>query len=158
MTEALNLAGQYLIFGVGAEEYGIDLRSVREIRSYEEPTRIAGAPDSVRGVVNLRGVIVPLLDMRLRLRTNADIAPGIVSIMVNAGGKTIGMVVDTVSGVVDLTHEHIRPLPGFRTATEATCLKGLAIIEGRMLQLLDVERLASSNDLGFLQPSELLAA
>lgn len=152
MKGAIDLAGQYIVFGIGSEECDIDLRSVHEIRSYKEPTQIAGVPASVRGV------IVPVLDMRLHLRSSADITLGTVSIMVDVGTMTIGMVVDTVSNVVDLTREHIRLLPGIQVTVEATCLKGLGTIGGRMLQLLNVERLMALNDLHLLQAAEPLAA
>src|SRR4051812_25063150 len=111
-TTALPHAGEYLTYRAGAEEYGVDIQTVQEIRSYEAPTRIPGAPRFVKGVVNLRGVIVPIVDLRLRLECEqADYTPFTVVIVLAARQRVVGVVVDSVSDVLDLPADTIKPPP-----------------------------------------------
>jgi len=154
-------AGEYLSFCIGEEEYGIDTLKVQEIRSYEEPTRMAGAPAFLKGVVNLRGVIVPIIDLRLKLH-----APEVrfdaftVSIILNVQGRTIGVIVDSVSDVVELKASDILPAPALHGSGAADFIVGMAPLSQsgasasgpgeRLLILADVERLLSSADLGLL--------
>ena len=103
---------EFLAFKLGAEEYGIDILRVQEIRSYEEPTHIANAPAFVKGVVNLRGVIVPIVDMRLKFNLDTvNYDSFTVVIVLNIGSRVVGMVVDAVSDVITLTPEQLRPVP-----------------------------------------------
>ncbi|MCC6218847.1 MAG: chemotaxis protein CheW, partial [Aquabacterium sp.] len=107
-----NLAREYLTFRLGDEEYGIDILKVQEIRGYENPTRIANAPHFLKGVVNLRGTIVPIVDLRLRFGCNsAEYNSFTVTIVLHIGQRTIGTVVDSVSDVVEIPAEAIRPSP-----------------------------------------------
>ncbi len=146
-----NTTIEALAFRLGNEEYGIDILKVQEIRSQDPMTRIANAPDFIQGVVNLRGVIVPIVDLRLRFqfaRREAD--QFTVVIVLNIAGRVIGMVVDSVSDVVRLGPDDIRPAPQMGSAFDTDFLLGLGTIDGRMLILLDIERLMSSDELGLV--------
>ena len=143
--------GEYLTFCLGAEEYGIDILKVQEIRSYEPPTRIAKAPAFVKGVVNLRGVIVPIVDMRLRFQLpDVQYNSFTVVIILNIGGRIMGMVVDSVSDVTQLGAEQIRPAPEMGSVLDTDYLMGLGTLDGRMLILLDIDRLMSSEEMGLI--------
>ncbi len=135
-------AGQYLSFSLGAENYGIDLLKVQEIRSYEPPTRIPNSRGSLLGVVNLRGVIVPIHDLRLRFDCpSAEFTPSTVVIVIDLGTQVTGVVVDTVCDVVTLEAADVRPAPGVGDPAEAAYVRGLAQAGDRMLILLDIEAL-----------------
>lgn len=136
---------EYLSFRLGEEEYGIDILRVQEIRSYEAPTRIAGAPPEVLGVLNLRGVIVPITDLRTRFGYEAGVDAATVIVVLNIGGHVTGAVVDSVSDVVGLAPSQIKPTPGFSTAVDASHIIGIAELRSgqgeRLLILLDIEQL-----------------
>jgi purine-binding chemotaxis protein CheW len=126
--------GQFLTLRLGTEDYAIDILRVQEIRSYEAPTRMVNAPSFVKGVVNLRGVIVPIVDLRLKLNVgSADYNEFTVVIILNVRGTVVGAVVDAVSDVVTLTPESIKPAPQFETAIDARFITGLATLSARML-------------------------
>jgi purine-binding chemotaxis protein CheW len=139
-----------LAFRLGEEEYGIDILKVQEIRGHDPVTRIANAPDFIQGVVNLRGIIVPIVDLRLRFGIAASTALPRVVVILNVGGRVIGMVVDSVSDVVRLAPDDIRPAPEMGHAFGADFLRGLGTIDERMLILLDIESLMSSKELGLI--------
>ena len=142
---------EFLAFKLGPEEYGIDILRVQEIRSYEEPTRIANAPPFVKGVVNLRGVIVPIVDMRLKFNLEeVGYDSFTVVIVLNIGNRVIGMVVDAVSDVITLTPEQLRPVPEFNSAIESEHLLAIGAIEDRMLILVDIEKLMTSEEMGLV--------
>lgn len=139
-----SVAGQYLSFTLGGEDYGIDILKVQEIRSYEAPTRMPGSHGDLLGVVNLRGVIVPIHDLRLRFQcANATFTPSTVVIVVDLGARVIGVVVDAVRDVVALEEGAVRPAPGLVDTAEAGYICGLAQVGERMLILLDIEALLS---------------
>ncbi|MCY7307875.1 MAG: chemotaxis protein CheW [Rhodoferax sp.] len=143
---------EFLAFKLGAEEYGIDILRVQEIRSYEEPTRIANAPAFIKGVVNLRGVIVPIVDMRLKFnleQVNYDNFT--VVIVLNIGNRVVGMVVDAVSDVITLTPEQLRPVPEFNSTIQSDHLLAIGAVEQRMLILVDIEKLMSSAEMGLIE-------
>ena len=144
--------GEFLTFRLGGEEYGIDILRVQEIRSYEQPTRIANAPAFIKGVVNLRGVIVPIIDLRLKLGCDsAEYNTFTVVIVLNVKGRVIGAVVDSVSDVMELGRDQIKPAPEMATATEDTqYITGIATANERMLILMDIEGLMSSTDMGLI--------
>ena len=143
--------GEYLTFRLGAEEYGIDILRVQEIRSYEAPTRIANAPAFLKGVVNLRGVIVPIVDLRLKLGCDsAEYNHFTVVIVLNVRGRVVGAVVDSVSDVLELAGEAIRPAPQLNTTIDASYITGIGSVADRMLILMDIEALMSSNDMGLM--------
>jgi purine-binding chemotaxis protein CheW len=148
---ALGHAMEYLAFTLGGEEYGIDIQTVQELRSYEAVTRIANAPAYIKGVVNLRGIIVPIIDMRLKLNFNdARYDQFTVVIVLSLHGRTIGMVVDSVSDVTTLTAEQVKPAPSMGTAVATDYLTGIGTIEQRMLILVDIARLLAADDIGLL--------
>ena len=143
---------EFLAFKLGAEEYGIDILRVQEIRSYEEPTRIANAPAFIKGVVNLRGVIVPILDMRLKFNLETVSYDSFtVVIVLNIGSRVVGMVVDAVSDVITLTSGQLRPVPEFNSAIQSEHLLGIASIDQRMLILVDIEKLMTSPEMGLVE-------
>ena len=140
-------AGEYLTFRLGEEEYGIDILRVQEIRSYEQPTRIANAPAFIKGVVNLRGVIVPIVDLRLKLAcANAEYNAFTVVIVLNVRGRVVGAVVDSVSDVLELEPAHVKPAPEVSTGAEAPFITGIGSVGDRMLILMDIEALMSDLD------------
>jgi purine-binding chemotaxis protein CheW len=145
-------AGEYLTFRLGTEEYGIDILKVQEIRSYEAPTRIANAPDFIKGVVNLRGVIVPIVDLRVKLNCpSAEVNTFTVVIVLNVRNRVVGAVVDSVSDVLELNKEQIRPAPEMHHGTVDTqFITGIATLSERMLILMDIEGLMSSSDMGLI--------
>jgi purine-binding chemotaxis protein CheW len=143
--------GEYLTFRLGAEEYGIDILRVQEIRSYEQPTRIANAPSFLKGVVNLRGVIVPIVDLRLKLGCDsAEYNHFTVVIVLNVRGRVVGAVVDSVSDVLELSGEAIRPAPQLNSTIDANYITGIGSVADRMLILMDIEALMSSSDMGLM--------
>jgi len=143
--------GEYLTFRLGAEEYGIDILRVQEIRSYEPPTRIANAPAFLKGVVNLRGVIVPIVDLRLKLGCEtAEYNDFTVVIVLNLRGRVVGAVVDSVSDVLELAGEAIRPAPPTGGAIDTSYITGIGSVAERMLILIDIEALMSSPDMGLI--------
>ncbi|HEY0817429.1 MAG TPA: chemotaxis protein CheW [Rhizobacter sp.] len=144
-------AAEYLSFRLGAEEYGIDLLKVQEIRSYEAPTRIANAPRFVRGVLNLRGVIMPVVDLRLALDCErADVDAFTVVIVLNVCHRLVGVVVDSVSDVLALGHADIRPAPEMALSSESRFIAGIASVDERTLILLDIESLMSGPSMGLV--------
>ena len=142
---------EFLTFRLGAEEYGIDILRVQEIRSYEEPTRIANAPHFIKGVVNLRGVIVPVVDLRIKLGCEKVEYNGFtVVIVLNVHGRVVGAVVDSVSDVLELASELIKPAPEMNTSMDTSFITGIASVGERMLILMDIEALMSSEDMGLM--------
>nr|WP_300307331.1 chemotaxis protein CheW [Halomonas sp.] len=143
---------QFLIFSLGDEEYAIDILKVQEIRGYENVTRIANAPAFIKGVTNLRGVIVPIVDLRLRFALeNAEYNSQTVVIVVNVGQRVIGIVVDSVSDVMALLPEQIKPAPEFGATLSADYLSGLGSVGDRMLVLVDIERLLTSEEMALVE-------
>ena len=141
-------AQEYLTFTLGPEEYAIDILKVQEIRGYEPPTTIANAPSFLKGVINLRGTIVPIVDMRIKFHLgNAEYDQFTVVIILNVANRVVGMVVDGVSDVITLTPEQIRPAPEFGSAIDTQYVMGLGTVDDRMLILVDIEKLLSSSDM-----------
>lgn len=153
MNDQTNNTGdiEVLSFRLGSEEYGISILTVQEIRGYEAVTRIASAPAYLKGVINLRGQIVPIVDMRLRFNLGSAHYDGFtVVIILNIAQHVIGMVVDSVSDVITLTREQVRPAPGLGGSIDAECLHGLGTVGERMLILLDIERLMTAPEMGLV--------
>jgi purine-binding chemotaxis protein CheW len=143
---------EFLSFALGEEEYGIDIQKVQEIRGYENVTRIANAPDFIKGVINLRGIIVPILDMRIKFNLGTPRYDAFtVVIILNLRGRVTGMVVDSVSDVVTLTTEQIKPAPEMSTTMDTSYLRGLGALDERMLILVDIDKLLSSADIGLME-------
>ena len=145
---AAKQANEFLTFTLGDEEYGVEILKVQEIRSYEAPTTIANAPAFIKGVVNLRGVIVPIVDMRIKFGLgSAEYNQFTVVIILNVAHRVVGMVVDGVSDVLTLTAEQIRPAPEFGASLDTQYIIGLGTVDQRMLILMDIEKLMTSNDM-----------
>ena len=142
---------EFLTFKLGGEEYGIDILKVKEIRNYEAVTAIANAPDFIKGVVNLRGTIVPVVDMRIKFRlaevTYDDFT---VVIVLHVAGRIIGMVVDGVSDVLTLQPDEVRPAPDFSSTFDTDYIMGLGTVEQRMLILVDIEKLMTGEDMALV--------
>jgi len=142
---------EYLAFTLGSEEYGIDILKVQEIRGYEAVTRIANAPEFIKGVINLRGIIIPVVDMRIKFKLGTPTYDQFtVVIILNIGGRIMGMVVDSVSDVTTLTPDQIKPAPEMGSAFNSEYLMGLGTIDERMLILIDIDRLMSSGEMGLI--------
>ncbi len=142
---------EYLTFRLGAEEYGIDILKVQEIRSYEVPTRIANAPPFIKGVVNLRGVIVPIVDLRLKLGCDtAEYNSFTVVIVLNVKSRVVGAVVDSVSDVLELAPDSIKPAPEMATVVDTSYITGISSVNERMLIMMDIEALMSSREMGLM--------
>jgi purine-binding chemotaxis protein CheW len=143
---------ELLAFTLGSEEYGIDIQNVQELRGYDAVTRIANAPEFIKGVVNLRGTIVPILDMRIKFSQDSPAYDQTtVVIILNLGGRVMGIVVDSVSDVLTLRSEQIKPVPRVGPAMETKYLTGVAAIDARMLLLIDIEQLISGADFGRIE-------
>ena len=144
-------AGEYLTFRLGTEEYGIDILKVQEIRSYEAPTRIANAAAFIKGVVNLRGVIVPIVDLRIKLGCeSAGYDAFTVVIVLNVKGRVVGAVVDSVSDVLELAAGAIKPAPELASAIDSDYITGIGSAAERMLILIDIETLMASPEMGLV--------
>ena len=140
-----------LAFKLGNEEYGIKILKVQEIRGYESVTRIASAPEHVKGVVNLRGTIVPIVDMRIKFKLGEPTYDQFtVVIILNIHDRVVGMVVDSVSDVISLTADQIKPAPDMGGALNSDYLVGLGTVDERMIILVDIDRLMSSPDMGVI--------
>lgn len=142
---------EYLTFRLDQEEYGIDILKVQEIRGYEPPTRVANAPAFIKGVVNLRGTIVPIVDMRLKFScSKAEYNSFTVVIILNLRSRIVGIVVDSVSDVMELPAESIKSAPDIESVIDSSAVLGLGSLGDRMLILLDIERLMSAPDMGLV--------
>ena len=142
-------AGEFLTFTLGEEHYGVDILKVQEIRGYDAVTRVPDAPEYIKGVINLRGTIVPVIDLRLKLRLREARYDSLtVMIVLNVEDRVVGIVVDGVSDVVPLSQEQIRPTPEFGAAVDTRFISAIGTLDERMLILLDIETLLDSADLG----------
>ncbi|USX14855.1 chemotaxis protein CheW [Oxalobacteraceae bacterium OTU3REALA1] len=150
---ASDIAGrEFLAFTLGSEEYGIDILKVQEIRGYEAVTRIANAPEFIKGVINLRGIIIPVVDMRIKFNLGEPVYDQFtVVIILNINGRVVGMVVDSVSDVTTLTPEQVKPAPEMGTAFSSDYLIGLGTIDERMLILVNIDKLMSSEEMGLME-------
>ena len=144
-------AQEYLTFTLGPEEYAIDILKVQEIRGYEAPTTIANAPDFLKGVINLRGTIVPIVDMRIKFNVGkVEYTPFTVVIILNIAGRVVGMVVDSVSDVTMLRPDQIRPAPEFASTVDTKYINGLGTLGERMLIVVDIEKLMISSEMALV--------
>jgi purine-binding chemotaxis protein CheW len=150
-------SNEYLTFTLGKEEYGIEILKVQEIRCYEAVTHIANAPEFIKGVVNLRGIIVPIVDMRIKFNLGkADYDQFTVVIILNVAGRVVGMVVDGVSDVITLSPEQMKPAPDFSASTfDTQYITGLGTVDSRMLILVDIEKLMGGADMALVDQTTL---
>lgn len=147
-------SSEYLTFKLDQEEYGIDILKVQEIRGYERPTRVANAPAFIKGVVNLRGTIVPIIDMRLKFNcSKIQYNEFTVVIILNLQSRIVGVVVDSVSDVMEIPVESLRPPPDVDSVIDSSAVSGLAALHDHMLILLDIEKLMSGSDMGLISES-----
>jgi purine-binding chemotaxis protein CheW len=142
------IGDEYLTFSLGNEDYAVDILKVQEIRGYENVTRLPDSPAFIKGVINLRGVIVPIVDLRLKFELGeAKYDELTVMIILNLGSRVVGIVVDSVSDVVRLPAEDVKPAPDLGGSVDTRFLKGVATTGERMLLLLDIERMMLSREL-----------
>lgn len=143
---------EFLAFKLGAEEYGIRILKVQELRGYESVTTIANTPAYIKGVVNLRGVIVPIIDMRIKFNLSAPVYNEFtVVVILIIEGHTLGMVVDSVSDVITLAHDDVKPAPKMGSAIDTEYLLGLGTLDERLIILIDIDRFMSSNEVGLIK-------
>ncbi|MNZ22113.1 Chemotaxis protein CheW [compost metagenome] len=151
-----NQSREFLVFSLGDEEYAIDILKAQEIRGYENVTRIANTPDFIKGVTNLRGVIVPIVDLRIKFNlSSVEYGSQTVVIVVNVANRIVGVVVDGVSDVMTLSPEQIKPAPEFSLSLSSDYLSGLASVGERMLVLVDIEKLMTSEELALVERAAL---
>ena len=142
---------EILVFVLGAEEYGVDILKVQEIRGYDKVTPIPAAPDYLKGVMNLRGVIVPIVDLRVKFRlAQVRYDQFTVVVILRIASRVIGIVVDGVSDVIGLTASEVKEAPSLGTVVDSTFIAGLATQDERMVMLLDIEKLLSTGELNLL--------
>lgn len=143
---------EYLVFSLGDEEYAVDILKVQEIRGYENVTRIANVPEFIKGVTNLRGVIVPIIDLRLKFHLDKVEYDGqTVVIVVNVDDRIVGVVVDGVSDVMSLAPDQIKPAPEFGVTLSSDYLSGIGSLEDRMLVLVDIEKLLTHEEMQLVE-------
>lgn len=151
---ALPEGSEYLVFTLGKEEYGIDILKVQEIRGYDQVTSIANTPAFIKGVINLRGTIVPIVDLRIKFNIGQPTYDQFtVVIILNVIGRVIGIVVDGVSDVISMSAEQVRPSPELGSALDTQYLKGLGTVDDRMIIITDIEKLLTSKEMELMDSS-----
>lgn len=152
MEDDVSHAQEHLTYSLGNEEYAIDILKVQEIRGYETPTTIANAPTFLKGVINLRGTIVPIVDLRIKFNVGqADYTPFTVVIIINISSRVIGIVVDSVSDVTMLRPDQIHAAPEFAASVDTKYIMGLATLDKRMLIVVDIEQLILSHEMALFE-------
>ncbi|MDX8380042.1 MAG: chemotaxis protein CheW [Gallionella sp.] len=145
---AEGVSRELLTFTLGSEEYGLDILRVQEIRGYDAVTTIANAPEFIKGVINLRGIIVPIVDLRIKFHLGrVEYDQFTVVIILNVADRVVGIVVDGVSDVIALTPEQIKPAPEFSSTMDTQFIMGLGTVDERMIIVMDIEKLLSSRDM-----------
>ncbi len=143
---------ELLTFTLGNEEYGIDILKVQEIRGYDAVTTIANTPDFIKGVINLRGIIVPIVDMRIKFRLGkVEYDQFTVVIILNIAKRVVGIVVDGVSDVIALTADQLKPAPEFNAGLDTQYILGLGTVDDRMIIVMDIEKLMTSRDMELVE-------
>lgn len=146
-----NDGSEFLTFTLGSEEYGMDILKVQEIRGYDAVTVIANTPPFIKGVINLRGIIVPIVDLRIKFNLGSvQYDQFTVVIILNLGSRVVGIVVDSVSDVLTLMPEQIKAAPALSAALDTRYIIGLGTVDERMLILVDIEKLMSSSDMALV--------
>jgi purine-binding chemotaxis protein CheW len=142
---------EFLSFRLGDAEYGIDILKVQEIRGCDPVTGIANTPDFIKGVIDLRGIIVPIVDMRVKFRLErADYDDFTVVIILNVAQRVVGIVVDGVSDVITLGPAEIKPVPEFGAALDTRFMTGIGTAGERLIILIDIERLMTGSDMALI--------
>ena len=152
MMSASDDGQQYLTFILAGEEYGVDILRVQEIKGWDSVTQIPNTPKYVRGVINIRGTIVPIIDMRIRFDIEQlAYGPTTVVIVLRVQGETgdriMGVVVDGVSDVYNMSDEDIKEAPDFGSAVDTKFVKGLATVNEKMVIILDIDHMLNSQEL-----------
>jgi len=147
---------QYLTFIMAGEEYGVDILSVQEIRGWDSATSIPNAPDYVKGVINLRGTIVPLIDLRRRFGLEATELTAITVVIVlgietNNGSRVMGIVVDAVSDVYTIANADMKPPPDLGDSVNTSYIRGISNVDEKMVVLLDINKLLTTDELPDLE-------
>ena len=143
---------ELLTFTLGSEEYGIDILKVQEIRGYDAVTTIANSPEFIKGVINLRGIIVPIVDMRIKFKLgNITYNELTVVIILNVANRVVGIVVDGVSDVIALTAEQLKPAPEFSSSLDMQYIMGLGTVDERMIIVMDIEKLMTGRDMDLVE-------
>jgi purine-binding chemotaxis protein CheW len=153
-TQGEGMGQEYLVFTLGNQEYGIDILKVQEIRGYDAQsvTRIANVPSFIKGVTNLRGIIVPIVDMRIKFNLESvEYNHQTVVVILNLETRVVGVVVDGVSDVLMLQSSQISPAPQFGTAFSTEYLTGIGTLGERMLILVDIEKLMTSDEMALVE-------
>ena len=152
--DADGVSRELLTFTLGSEEYGLDILKVQEIRGYDAVTAIANAPEFIKGVINLRGIIVPIVDLRIKFHLGkVEYDQFTVVIILNVAKRVVGIVVDGVSDVIALTPEQIKPSPEFSSTMDTQYITGLGTVDERMIIIVDIENLLSSRDMELFEVS-----
>lgn len=152
-------ASEFLTFTLGPEEYGIDILRVQEIRGYDAVTTIANSPDFIKGVINLRGIIVPIVDMRIKFKLGTPSYDQFtVVIILNIAQRVVGIVVDGVSDVISLSDEQVRPAPEFGATMDTRYITGLGTVEERMIILVDIEQLMTSQEMQLVETTNSMSS
>lgn len=151
MVNEIDQLCDYLTFTLGAEEYAINILTVQEIRAYGAVTSIANMPDFIKGVSNLRGVILPIVDMRIKFNSgDVTYNETTIVIVLNIANRLVGMVVDSVTDVISIGETDIKPPPEFGTLLDTQYIKGLGVIDERMLILINIEHLMTSEEMALV--------
>ena len=146
---------ELLTFTLGSEEYGIDILKVQEIRGYDAVTTIANSPEFIKGVINLRGIIVPIIDMRIKFSLgNVTYNELTVVIILNVAKRVMGIVVDGVSDVIALTPDQIKAAPEFSASLDMQYITGVGTVDHRMIIVMDIEKLMTSRDMDMVELAE----
>ena len=151
-TDSSAVSGEFLSFTLGHEEYGIDILKVQEIRGYDAVTTLANTPDFIKGVINLRGIIVPIIDMRIKFNLgHPEYNELTVVIILNVANRVVGIVVDGVSDVITLNSEQIKSAPEFGSTLDSKYVTGIGTVDQRMLILVDIEKLMTRSDMDLVE-------
>lgn len=146
--EQMTSSRELLTFTLGREEYGIDILKVQEIRGYDAVTAIANAPEFIKGVINLRGIIVPIVDLRIKFHLGqVEYDEFTVVIILNVLNRVVGIVVDGVSDVIALAADQMKAAPEFSSSLDTQYIMGLGTMDERMIIVMDIEKLLSSRDM-----------
>ena len=143
---------EFISFAIGDEQYGVDIMAVREIKEWSGVTQLPNQPDYMRGVLNLRGTMVPIIDLRCRFGQGlTDATPVHVVIVVHVDGKTVGLLADRVLDIVSVEASQVQPVPHVSRASKANFLSGLVTIDSTMIALISLNNLLA-------EQSEMVAA
>lgn len=147
---------QFLTFQLDNEAYGVDILRVQEIKGWTPVTRIPNTPEYLKGVLNLRGTIVPIIDMRMRfnletMEYNAETVIIVLSVQTGSGERVVGIVVDSVSDVLSVKTDEIKPSPDFGTSVNTEFIDGLATVDEQMVMLLDIDKMLTTDEITALE-------